>query len=87
MSTTFRSIDFISIPRESGNCVVLLLYHPGINTLGRYFPPNKVNELLLADVSRARPHLTYNDIYSLGTQETYDDMETFDVMDLASFLE
>lgn len=39
MSTALRMIDFYTIPRTQGDCVVLLLVHPGLNSLGRYFPP------------------------------------------------
>lgn len=89
MVTTLRFIDFLSIPRHSGDCVVLLLMHPGLNLLGRYFPPSKVNELLLADVSRARPSSSHGDIYMMGVEEPdmNEELEAFDVMDLASFLE
>ncbi|KAJ3513116.1 hypothetical protein NLJ89_g3133 [Agrocybe chaxingu] len=88
-STTLRMIDYFKIPRESGDCVVLLLVHPGLNLLGRYLPPSKVNDLLLADVSRARPTPSHNDIYMMGIEEPSltEEMEAFDIMDLASFLE
>ncbi|CAA7259981.1 unnamed protein product [Cyclocybe aegerita] len=88
-STTLRMIDYFKIPRESGDCVVLLLVHPGLNLLGRYLPPSKVNDLLLADVSRARPTSSHNDIYMMGIEEPSltEEMEAFDIMDLASFLE
>ncbi|KAJ7459518.1 hypothetical protein B0H11DRAFT_2060049, partial [Mycena galericulata] len=50
-----RLIEFFNIPRDSGDVVVLLLAHPGLNLLGRYLTPNKINDLLLPDVSRTRP--------------------------------
>lgn len=87
-STTLRMIDFFKIPRESGDCVVLLLVHPGLNLLGRYLPPSKVNDLLLADISRVRS-ASHVDVYMLGTEDAdvAEEMEAFDIMDLASFLE
>lgn len=87
-STTLRMIDFFKIPRESGDCVVLLLVHPGLNLLGRYLPPSKVNDLLLADISRVRS-ASHVDAYMLGTEDAdvAEEMEAFDIMDLASFLE
>jgi hypothetical protein len=81
-------IDFFKIPRENGDCVVLLLVHPGLNLLGRYLPPSKVNDLLLADISRVRS-ASHVDAYMLGTEDAdvAEEMEAFDIMDLASFLE
>lgn len=49
LSTTLRLIEFLTVPRADGDCVVLLLVHPGANLLARYFPPSKVNDFLLAD--------------------------------------
>ncbi|KAI0078477.1 histidine kinase [Panus rudis PR-1116 ss-1] len=82
-------IDFFSIPKSNGDCVVLLLAHPGLNLLGRYFPPTKVNELLLADVQRTKPSPSHGDIYMMGIDEPepLEEMDPLDVMDLASFLE
>ncbi|CAL1696704.1 unnamed protein product [Somion occarium] len=84
-----RLIDFFTVPKSNGDCVVLLLAHPGLNILGRYFPSSKVNDLLLADVSRTRPSLSQADIYMMGMQEPnmLEEMDPMDVMDLASFLE
>lgn len=89
MNLAPRLIDFMSFPKESGDCVVLLLMHPGLNLLGRYFPPSKVNDLLLADISRARPSSSHNDVYMTGVEEPVvpEELEAFDIMDLASFLE
>jgi hypothetical protein len=88
-SVTIRMIDFFTIPKNNGDCVVLLLIHPGYNLLGRYFPPSKVNSLLLADVSRVRPSSSYGDIYMMGEEDPHfvEDMEPIEVMDLATFLE
>lgn len=87
MNIAIHIIDFMSLPKESGDCVVLLLSHPGLNLLGRYFPPSKANEILLADVSRTRP--SYGDVYMIGVEEPESQvkLEAFDVMDLASFIE
>ena len=89
MNIGIRIIDFLTFPRESGDCVVLLLAHPGLNLLGRYFPPRKVNDILLADTSGAHSNNSSGDIHMLGLDEaeTHDEMEVFDVMDLASFIE
>ncbi|OBZ79765.1 Peroxide stress-activated histidine kinase mak2 [Grifola frondosa] len=88
-STTLRMIDFFTISRGNGDCVVLLLVHPGLNILGRYFPPLKVNNLLLGDISRAKPSPTHRDIYMMGIDEPYsmEEMEAIEIMDLATFLE
>ncbi|KAF9015434.1 dual-domain HisK/Mak2 protein kinase [Cyathus striatus] len=88
-STALRMIDFFKISREHGDCVVLLLAHPGLNLLGRYLPPSKVNDLLLADWQRARPPSSREDVYMIAAEnlDLTEEMEAFDVMDLASFLE
>ena len=88
-NTTLRMIEFCSIAREYGDCVVLLLVHPGINILGRYLPPSKVNDLLLADVTRTEPAASHDDVSMIGNEDSHltDEMEAFDIMDLATFLE
>lgn len=87
--TALRMIDFFKIPRGSGDCMILLLVHPGLNLLGRYLPPSKINDLLLTDGTRMRPSPTQGDIHMMNADEgdLLDDMESFDIMDLASFLE
>ena len=82
-------IDFFAIPKNNGDYVVLLLIPPGHNLLGRYFPPGKVNSLLLADVPRVRPSSSYGDVYMAGQEdpEFIEGMEPMEVMDLATFLE
>jgi len=90
-STTLRMLDYLKIPREHGDCVVLILVHPGLNLLGRYLPAPKVNDLLLADVARVRPSSSHGDILMMAVEEesrVAEVTEAFDVqMDLASFLE
>lgn len=88
-NTTLRMIEFCNIAREYGDCVVLLLVHPGINILGRYLPPSKVNDLLLVDVIRTEPHAaSQGDVSMTGDEDPLtDQMEAFDIMDLATFLE
>ena len=88
-NTTLRMIEFCKITREHGDCVVLLLVHPGTNILGRYLPPSKVNNLLLADVARTGPVTSHGDISMIGNEDLdlTDQIEAFDIMDLASFLE
>ncbi|KAK7029643.1 Chk1 protein kinase [Paramarasmius palmivorus] len=84
-----RMVELINIPRDYGDVVVLLLVHPGLNLLGRYLPPSKVNDLLLADVSRTRPLTSHGDVYMMDVDEAdiAEEMEAFDIMDLATFLE
>ncbi|KAH9927462.1 histidine kinase [Epithele typhae] len=88
-STILQMIDFFTIPKTNGDCVVLLLFHPGLNVLGRYFPPAKVNDLLLGDISRAGPASGNRDILMTGVEEPYamEEMEAIEIMDLATFLE
>ncbi|KAF8630202.1 hypothetical protein AX15_003056 [Amanita polypyramis BW_CC] len=87
--TALRMIDLLKISRDSGDCVVLLLVHPGLNILGRYLPPSKVNDLLLADIARTRSSSSLGDIYMMSTEgmDLMEEMEAFDIMDLATFLE
>lgn len=88
-STVLRFIDFFKIPREHGDCVVLLVAHPGPNLLGRYLPPSKVNDLLLADMGHSRSTTMLGDLpmHNFEENDLTDEMEPFDIMDLASFLE
>ncbi|KIY45235.1 dual-domain HisK/Mak2 protein kinase [Fistulina hepatica ATCC 64428] len=90
-TTALRMIDFFAIPKENGDVVVLLLVHPGLNTLAHYLPPSKVNDLLLADVPHLRTSQYGGDVYMVGVDdplsEINDETESFDIMDLASFLE
>lgn len=85
---TLRFIEFINIPKESGDVVVLLLVHPGLNLLGRYLPPSKINDLLLADV-HTHPTSSLEDVYMMDIEEPdlSEEMEVLDIIDLASFLE
>ncbi|KAF8213626.1 hypothetical protein K438DRAFT_1902622 [Mycena galopus ATCC 62051] len=84
-----RILEFFNIPRDSGDVVVLLLGHPGLNLLGRYLPHTKINDLLLPDLSRARPPPAHGDVYMMEIEEPdlLEGVGGFDIMDLASFLE
>ncbi|KAL5518690.1 CHK1 [Sanghuangporus vaninii] len=93
-SIVLRVVELMTLPRESGDCVVLLMAHPGPNELGRYFPPSKVNELLLAKTPETHPspsregqeYSTPSDNDNeMGSQQG--DLSYYSVMDLASFLE
>ncbi|KAJ7071393.1 hypothetical protein C8F01DRAFT_1110373 [Mycena amicta] len=88
-SHVLRLIDFFNIPKDSGDVVVLLLVHPGLNLLGRYLPPAKINDLLLPDLSRLRPQSSHGDAYMMDIEEPnlLDEVGGFDIMDLATFLE
>ena len=65
---------------------MLLLVHPGINSLGRYYPPAKVNDILLGDMSRVRS-LSHGDMYMMEDSDMMEEVEACDMMDLATFLE
>jgi hypothetical protein len=88
-NTTLRMLDFFSIPKAHGDCVVLLLSHPGPNLFGRYFSASKVNALLPPDVSRGRPQAAPEDVYMVGADEYYESevRDPYEWIDLATFLE
>lgn len=86
INATLRLIEFFTIPRSQGDCVVLLLVHPGTNSLGRYYPPAKVNDILLGDMSRGRA-LSHEDMYMMDESDMVEGVEACDMMDLATFLE
>lgn len=86
INATLRLIEFFTISRSQGDCVVLLLVHPGTNALGRYYPPAKVNDILLGDVSRVRS-LGHGDMYMMDDSGMMEELEACDMMDLATFLE
>lgn len=86
INATLRLIEFVTIPRTQGDCVVLLLVHPGVNALGRYYPPTKVNDILLGDPSRVRA-LNHGDLYMMDDTDMLEETEACDMMDLATFLE
>jgi hypothetical protein len=89
LSTTLRLIDVISVSRSNGDCVVLLLVHPGPNLLSRYLPLSRINALLLAEpplsgVSTPQADVFMDDVDDDGALR---DTENTDTMDLATFLE
>ncbi|KAN0138534.1 hypothetical protein V8E53_003522 [Lactarius tabidus] len=86
LSTTLSLVDFISISRSNGDCVVLLLAHPGPNLLGRYLPLSLINALLLAEPPLARLSVSQVDVFMSEIGEGLD-VENTDTMDLATFLE
>lgn len=86
LSTTLRLVDFISISRSNGDCVVLLLAHPGPNLLGRYLPLSRINALLLPEPPLPRPSTSQGDVF-MGEIGEISDVESTDTMDLATFLE
>lgn len=90
IGTTLRFIDYFTIPKANGPCAVLLLSHPGVNALSRYFTQSVVNDLLLADESWTRAPSSRRDIHVVGVEES--EVEEFGVsnghaMDLTTFLE
>lgn len=89
-TTTLRMIEFLNIPKAAGDVVVLLVAHPGLNMLGRFFPSSRVNELLLAEMSRVTTSTSHGDAKLSSMDEEVppvDEVEAIDTMDLASFLE
>ena len=84
INATLRLIEFFTIRRSQGDCVVLLLVHPGVNSLGRYYPSTKVNAILLGETSRVHA-LGHGDMYVMGDLDMME--EPCDMMDLATFLE
>ncbi|KAI0294831.1 histidine kinase [Russula brevipes] len=88
-STTLRVIELISISRSSGDCIVLLLVHPGPNLLGRYLPLTRINTLLLAEPPLSRLPTSQGDVFmsEAGEGSPFRDVESTDTMDLATFLE
>lgn len=87
---SLRMIEHFRIPRESGDSVVILLVHPGQNELGRYLPPSKVNDLLVAVKPPSKTVTSTQGDVNMANPEGQDlaeDLEAFDIMDLASFLE
>jgi hypothetical protein len=89
LSTTLPLIDLISISRLNGDCLVLLLGHPGPNLLGRYLPLSRVNALLLAEPPALRLSSPQGDVFMIDAVEggSLKDIENTDTMDLATFLE
>ena len=84
--STLRLIDFFTIPKHNGNSVVLLLSHPGVNTLGRYFSSSKVNDLLLTKQTPSPE----SDVYKMIIEPENADQgphEDLNVMDLTTFME
>lgn len=77
----------------NGHCVVLLLSHPGVNTLGRYLPTWKVNGLLLTNNAQRRPPSPQDNGYKVfkvdaGPEEDASSRShEVRVMDLTTFLE
>jgi len=86
-TVALRMIDYLQIPREHGDCAVLLLVHPGSNVLSRYLPPSKINSLLLPDSARPRPTSSHGGDFFLDGNGLADQLESSDTMDLATFLE
>ena len=84
--STLRFIDYFTIPKQNGNSVVLLLSHPGINTLGRYFSPSQVNDLLLTKQTSPPPSNS-RDISMRPEDEDQGLPEDLSAMDLTTFLE
>lgn len=86
INATLRLVEFFTIRRSQGDRVVLLLVHPGINSLGRYYPSTKVNEILLGETSRACAP-SHGDLYMMDGSDMVEEVEGCDMMDLATFLE
>jgi hypothetical protein len=89
LSTSLSLIDLVSISRSNGDCLVLLLVHPGPNLLGRYLPLSHINALLLAVPPLSRLASAQGDVFmsEAGEGIAFGDVESTDTMDLATFLE
>jgi hypothetical protein len=89
LSTSLSLIDLVSISRLNGDCLVLLLVHPGPNLLGRYLPLSHINALLLAVPPLSRLTTPQSDVFMIEVGEGggFRDVEGTDTMDLATFLE
>ncbi|KAI9509850.1 hypothetical protein F5148DRAFT_1275037 [Russula earlei] len=89
LSTTLRLVDLISISRSNGDCVILILVHPGPNLLGRYLPSTRINALLLAEPPSSRVSSPQGDVFmsEMGEGDIFKEVESADTMDLATFLE
>ncbi|KAG6837910.1 hypothetical protein H0H93_013063 [Arthromyces matolae] len=92
--TILPLLENLKIPREHGDCVVLILAHPGPNLLGRYLPLYKINDLLLADVPRTHSNTVIEgslrneeEMATIETTDKFEAEEETPIMDLASFLE
>ncbi|EJD55247.1 hypothetical protein AURDEDRAFT_140870 [Auricularia subglabra TFB-10046 SS5] len=84
-NTTLKLIEALTLPPRAGDCVVLILQHPGHNALSRFFPSAKMNDLLLAGTS---PAPVGDDSGMLVDSPAVEpEPETWDAMDIASFLE
>ncbi|KAH8834919.1 dual-domain HisK/Mak2 protein kinase [Flagelloscypha sp. PMI_526] len=91
-NTALQLIDIFHIDRENGDVLVLLLSHPGLNLLGRYFPQGQINDLLLP-IYHSPPHSSISGDAStpltagIEGRNLEPDVENVDVMDLASFIQ
>ncbi|KZV95615.1 STKc type histidine kinase [Exidia glandulosa HHB12029] len=88
-NTTIKLLETLTLPPHAGDCVVLILMHPGYNALSRFFPAEKMNDLLLAGTSPRPPNddSMLLDTPPVGESKQLADSESWDAMDIASFLE
>lgn len=83
-----RLVDNYTLPSEGGNVIVLIVSHPGENHLARYFPPSRINDLLLPGKLPERVLISGEDTIMESADGFFDDYTTsFDIIDIASFLE
>ncbi|KAH7104691.1 hypothetical protein BKA62DRAFT_693063 [Auriculariales sp. MPI-PUGE-AT-0066] len=81
-----KLLETLTLPADAGDAVVLILSHPGTNALRAFFPPDKINDLLLAGTSPA----PVDDVPTVTNSKTGNESESGDsqdVMDISSFLE
>lgn len=86
-NTTLKLLEALTLPPHAGDCVVLILMHPGHNALSRFFPSSRMNDLLLAGTS---PQPTDEADMLLDPpveSKPLAESESWDAMDIATFLE
>ncbi|KZT42789.1 hypothetical protein SISSUDRAFT_979545 [Sistotremastrum suecicum HHB10207 ss-3] len=89
-NVTLRLLEYLTIPPESGDCVVLVLSHPGYNQLARYFPSDQINDLLIPESVACPGPAFLGDIAMPDVDEEgepFRDDEPLPLIDLATFLE
>ncbi|KAG9055946.1 hypothetical protein FS842_000718 [Serendipita sp. 407] len=87
--------EAFSIPKSAGDCEVVIYLSPGINALGRYFPPGSINDLLLPwvvsmDRSKVPPDLTYGKLQRDRLKRSITDSKTIEydeATETAEFIE
>jgi len=72
---TLSLVECFNIPRDAGDCTVLILLHPGTNELGHYFPPSHINPLLLPWIPPQKSRPTTANNAATAAAATNEDVE------------